>query len=183
MRLAVNEFGSFVYNRGERVLVKTGRETAEYSLRRIDEIILEARGTSVSTELLREAASRGIPVMITHQDSPAAFVESVLPGKRAETIISQVNARENGKAQKAPARMVAGKINGQWRVIRSLKKTGLTERSLTSKRENAFQTRSPPATRWRRKRNSRPNTGESWRLSAGQAGAPGAAQPTRSTRA
>lgn len=130
----VREFGTFVGKRGERLLLRaperTGAEPAppepgtrrrsapkreeEIPLFRVGEIVLPARGVTLSTDLVEEAAQRGIPIsFLGGGGQPFAMFSSPMLTATIETRRAQLRALDRREGATLAQAFVAGKLRNQ----------------------------------------------------------------------
>ena len=75
--VACTEFGTFLGRRSERLLVRTKKSgETEIPLFRIGEIVVPARGVSLSGEIIEAACERGIPARTHRRARRSASADS-----------------------------------------------------------------------------------------------------------
>ncbi len=129
-QLFVSGFGLFVGKKGERVVVKKGKETcAQVPLMRLQEIVLGSRGVSFSSDLVEELCARGIRIaMLTSSGRPFALVTSPLLTATVETRRAQFDAYRDERGAELARWVVAGKIHNQEKLLRYFAKSREGER-------------------------------------------------------
>jgi CRISP-associated protein Cas1 len=90
------------------------REVEEIPLFQVGEIILPARGATVSVELLAEAAERGISVsFLGRSGKPYALLSSPMLTATVSTRREQLRALDDERGAEVCRRVVAGKLRNQ----------------------------------------------------------------------
>jgi CRISPR-associated protein Cas1 len=138
--VVVREFGTFVGKRGERLLLRrpvkarapddppppepiaypppraraVAKDEEEIPLFRVGEIVLPARGVTISTDLIEEAAARGIPITFLGQGGqPYAMITSPMLTATIATRRAQLRAMDAVAGAELGRAFVAGKLRNQ----------------------------------------------------------------------
>jgi len=137
----VREYGTFLGKRGERLLLRRparastttaeadagtyppprarskraeARDEEEIPLFRVGELVLPARGVTVSTDLIEEAAARGIPItFVGAGGQPFAMITSPMLTATIATRRAQLRAMERPEGAALGRAFVAGKLRNQ----------------------------------------------------------------------
>ncbi|MBI4179011.1 CRISPR-associated endonuclease Cas1 [bacterium] len=113
--------GCHVGKRSERLVIrkKDGRAVWQIPMARLHEVILDARGLSITTDLLTALAERGIRTsIIAFNGKPVAEIASPLLTAVVETRKAQFEALKNGRGLRLAKAVVAGKIRNQQRLLK-----------------------------------------------------------------
>ncbi len=140
--LVVERPGSFVGKRSERVRVTLGGETlCERPLHGIEQLVIAAGGVSLSSDLVRACAERGIAITFL-SPSGAPFARLMAPGiigtvlTRREQLLAYGDARGVALAKG----FAAGKLGNQANLLRYMVKNRRADPELyEAVREAAFQ--------------------------------------------
>lgn len=130
--VVVRSHGTFVGKRGERLLLRgpglararAGSDAASQSppspeeeqipLFRVGEIVVPSRGVSISTDLIEEAVSRGIPVtFLGAGGQPFAMLTSPMLTATVETRRAQLRAMDGAIGASLCRAFVCGKLRNQ----------------------------------------------------------------------
>jgi CRISPR-associated protein Cas1 len=132
--IVVHDRGMYLGKRGERLLLRgpakaraapdpagppgrrerEQRDEEEIPLFRVGEIVLPARGVSLSTDLIEEAAMRGIPITFTGAGGqPYAMITSPMLTATIATRRAQLRAMERPEGAALCRAFVAGKLRNQ----------------------------------------------------------------------
>ena len=127
--VACTEFGTFLGRRSERLLVRRkGEEDSEIPLFRISEIVVPARGVSLSGEIIEAACEGGIPItFVTSTGRPFALLSSPMLTATLRTRRRQLTAYREALGGELCRLIVAGKLRNQ---------AGLSARSRDRLRQN-----------------------------------------------
>jgi CRISPR-associated protein Cas1 len=90
------------------------RTEEQIPLFRVGEIVLPSRGVSISTELIEEAVSRGIPLtFVSSTGQPYAMITSPMLTATVETRRAQLRAMDGERGGELCRAFVAGKLRNQ----------------------------------------------------------------------
>jgi CRISPR-associated protein Cas1 len=119
-QLLVSGFGLFVGKKGERVVIRKGKETCgQVPLLRLQEIVIGSKGVSISADLLEELCDRGIRVaFLSGSGRPYALLTSPLLTATVETRRAQLAAHDNERGAEIARWVVAGKLRNQEKLLR-----------------------------------------------------------------
>lgn len=113
--LIVDEFGSFVGKKSERLSVTCqGEKRVEAPLLHLETVLMNARGVSISVEAIAACAEAGIPIHIVDRRGSAvgSFYSSALTAT-VETRRAQLAARDNRMGLAFACAVARGKIQNQ----------------------------------------------------------------------
>lgn len=129
--IVVSGYGTFVGKRSERLLLrdsgsggrrKVGAEAGaasapaeqEIPLFRVGEILVPPRGVTISTDLVQEAVSRGIPItFLTSGGQPYAMLTSPMLTATTQTRRAQLRALDGDRGATLAKGLVAAKLRNQ----------------------------------------------------------------------
>ena len=129
-QLFVSGFGLFIGKKGERLVVKKGKETcAQLPLMRVQEVVVASRGVTFSSDLVEELCQRGIRLAcLTTSGRPFALLTSPLLTATVATRRAQFDAYEDSRGADICRWVVAGKIHNQEKLLRYFAKSREGER-------------------------------------------------------
>lgn len=128
--IVVSGYGTFVGKRSERLFLRSsggGRGKAggeggasgapaeqEIPLFRVGEILVPPRGVTLSTDLVQEAVSRGIPItFLGSGGQPYAMLTSPMLTATTQTRRAQLRALDNERGAKVARSLVVAKLRNQ----------------------------------------------------------------------
>jgi len=128
--IVVSGYGTFVGKRSERLLLRNAAaarkpkgdgEAApappleeEIPLFRVGEILVPPRGVTISSDLVEEAVSRGIPItFLSSNGQPYAMLTSPMLTATTQTRRAQLRALENEKGAQLVKKLVGAKLRNQ----------------------------------------------------------------------
>lgn len=113
--LIVEEFGSFIAKKSERLAVTChGEQRVEAPLLHLETVLVSARGVSLSTDAIAACAEAGIPIhIIDARGAPVAGMYSAGLGATIETRRAQLSARDDERGLAFAKASAAGKIQNQ----------------------------------------------------------------------
>jgi CRISPR-associated protein Cas1 len=119
-QLLVAGFGFFLGKKGERVVIRKGREVCgQVPLLRLQEIVIGAKGVSFSSDLLEQLCERGIRVaFLSGSGRPYALITSPLLTATVETRRAQLAAYDHERGAELARWVVAGKLRNQEKLLR-----------------------------------------------------------------
>jgi CRISPR-associated protein Cas1 len=122
--LIVEEFGSFVSKKSERLVVTCqGEKRVEAPLMHLETVLLAGRGVSVSSDAIAACAAQGIPLhIIDARGAPVSSLYSSGLAATIETRRAQLAARDDGRGLAVAKALAAGKIRNQATLLKYLAK-------------------------------------------------------------
>ena len=123
MRIIVSDFGAFIGKSGNRIIVKDSRGKSEFSLDKIDQILIECHGTCISNDLIRLLANRGIDVFFLSSDAVVATLTYSTPSYSSRIKRAQYENYKSEKAVVISKSLISSKIKNQLWVLKELKRT------------------------------------------------------------
>jgi CRISPR-associated protein Cas1 len=112
--ITCTEFGTFLGRRSERLLLRCKKQETEIPLFRIGEIVVPARGVSLSGELIEAACERGIPItFVTSTGRPFALLSSPMLTATVKTRRRQLAAYAEPLGAQLCRLVVGGKLRNQ----------------------------------------------------------------------
>lgn len=122
--LTVQDYGSFLGLKSERIQVRKGRETVqEVPFFQVEQVVLVGRGMSLSTDLLAECADRGIPLhILTPMGKPATMLVSAGLTGTVRTRREQLLAYADGRGVALGKAFASGKCLNQANVLKYMGK-------------------------------------------------------------
>lgn len=124
VNLAVDEFGTFLGLKSERVQVRKHKDIVqETPLFQVNQVLLFGRGISLSTDLLLECAERGIPVhVLTSVGKPALMMVSAGLTGTIKTRREQLLAYADGRGVVLAKAFALGKCLNQVNLLKYMAK-------------------------------------------------------------
>jgi CRISPR-associated protein Cas1 len=142
MELLVEQPGAFVGRRSERIRVSVKGETLdERPLYGLEGVLIAAGGVSLSSDLVRECAERGIPIHFLSR-SGTPYARLIAPGLTGtvRTRREQLLAGGDRRGVELAQAFAAGKLNNQANLLRYMVKNRRAEGDLFEDvREAAFR--------------------------------------------
>jgi len=122
--LIVDQFGVFVGKKSERLLVqKKGEVLAEVPLLNLEQVLIAAEGVSLSSDLIYECGTRGIPItFLTYGGEPYATVISADLAGTVATRREQLLAYRDERGVDLGKAFAAGKLANQVNLLRYVAK-------------------------------------------------------------
>jgi CRISPR-associated protein Cas1 len=140
--LVVDRRGAFVGKRSERVRVSVKGETiSEQPLYGLEQVLIASAGVTLSSDLVRECATRGIPITFLGW-SGAAYARLVAPGLTGtvRTRREQLLAYGDGRGVALAKAFAVGKLGNQANLLRYMVKNYRRDAELyDAVREAAFR--------------------------------------------
>lgn len=125
LSVIVDGYGFYLSKKSERLAVKksNGKVVWQFPLQNLSDIFIFKNGSSLSTDLIAEAAERGIALHIVDGSGhPVAQLETPNLTATIETKRIQLLALENDKARHLASSFTGGKILNQSRLLRYFSK-------------------------------------------------------------
>ncbi|WP_244372492.1 CRISPR-associated endonuclease Cas1 [Staphylothermus marinus] len=111
--LVVDDYGVFLRKKHGRIVVVSRGGREEFPVRRVREVIISGKA-GISTELLKLLADSGIDVLVTsYTGRPVALFVHARSGGSVRNRIEQYRSLEDGRACKAAAMIISGKLSNQ----------------------------------------------------------------------
>lgn len=122
--LIVEEFGSFVGKKSERVVVTCqGEKRAEAPLMHLETILINARGVTLSSDVIAACAESGIPIhIINSRGAPVSSLYSSALTATIETRRAQLIARGDERGVAFAKASATGKIRNQAALLKYMAK-------------------------------------------------------------
>ncbi len=121
LSVIVDGYGFFLAKKSERLAVRKsdGKTVWQFPLQNLSDIFILKNGSSISTDLIAEAAERGIAFHIVDMTGrPVAQLETPNLTATIETKRLQLLAAQDGKARHLAASFAGGKVLNQSRLLR-----------------------------------------------------------------
>jgi len=120
MQLLVDNFGTFLGKKSERVVVKEkGEQTAEIPLRQLEQITITGAGITISSDLVRECMESGIQInFLTNSGRPLAKVISPHITGTVATRREQILAYFDERGLNLAKAFIDGKLRNQASVLK-----------------------------------------------------------------
>ncbi len=117
--LTIYTFGTSLAKRSERLVIReSGAEPIEVPFFRISEIVLAQRGTSLSTDVIREACQRGIRILfLADAGRPYAVLSSPELQATVATRREQLRAFDDARGAAFAGAVVRAKIRNQRNLV------------------------------------------------------------------
>lgn len=122
MNIIIEGYGTFLAKKGKRIIIKQKNQQKEFAIYKIDSMIIDCRGISLSSNLIKELQNEKINILFIDRDKPIAFINYL--HKNPLLTKEQLHLTESQKSTIAKE-IILKKINGQLSVLKSLKKTSL----------------------------------------------------------
>jgi len=124
VNLVVDEFGSFLGLKSERIQVRKDREVVrEVPLFKLDQVLLLGRGISLSTDLAFECAERGIPIhVLTSLGKPVGMLVAAGLTGTVKTRREQLLAYADGRGVRLGKAFALGKCLNQVNLLKYMAK-------------------------------------------------------------
>lgn len=125
LSVLVDGYGFRLSKKSERLVVKKsdGSKVWEFALGEVSDIFVSANGSSISTDLIAEAAERGVAVHILERSGrPVAQMQSPTLAAAVETRRAQILAQTSQRGNALAAAFAAGKVLNQSRLLRYFSK-------------------------------------------------------------
>ncbi|MCW5934937.1 MAG: CRISPR-associated endonuclease Cas1 [Fimbriimonadia bacterium] len=118
--LIIEEYGLFVGKVSERVSVKKGKETvSEHPMMDLEQILIAARGVSLSSDLVAECAARGISItFLDYSGKPHSKLVSPALTATVKTRREQLMAYQDERGVEIAKRFAEGKTRNQINLLR-----------------------------------------------------------------
>ena len=132
VELVVDQRGAFVGRHSERVQVKLkGTVIEEQPLHGLEQVLIASAGVSLSSDLIRDCAERGIPISFLSW-SGTAYARLVAPGLvgTIRTRREQLLAHDDGRGVSLAKAFARGKLTNQANLLRYMVKNYRAERDL-----------------------------------------------------
>lgn len=134
MNVIVEGFGTFLSKKGQRLVVKQKNQKREFAIYKIDPLIIDCRGISFSSDLIKELQSEKINILFCDRDKPIAFINYL---DKNPLLTKELLLMPETKKTTFAKEIILKKLFGQMAVLKSLKKTGIL--SDLEKEESAFE--------------------------------------------
>ncbi|RIK37174.1 MAG: CRISPR-associated endonuclease Cas1 [Chloroflexi bacterium] len=122
--LIVDEYGSFIGKKSERLLVTCrGEKRVEAPLLHLETVLIAARGVSLSSDAIAACADNGIPIhVIDSRGAPVGSLYSSALAATIETRRAQLMARGDRRGVAFAKAIAAGKIRNQATLLKYMAK-------------------------------------------------------------
>lgn len=124
MQLVVDTFGCFLGKHSERLVVKQRAETVqEVPLFDLEQVLIIAGGISLSSDVIRECAERGIPLhFLSYTGNPYACLISPDLTGTVKTRREQLLAFTDGRGVLLAKAFISGKLSNQANLVKYMAK-------------------------------------------------------------
>ena len=123
--LIVEEYGSFIGKHSERLIVtdKDGNKKVQAPLMHLEAVLISNNGISLSADVVRECAERGIPIhFVSKSGTPYASMYSAGLGATVLTRRAQMEAFKDHRGLLLAITFVRGKIHNQVNLLKYVAK-------------------------------------------------------------
>ncbi|MEW6244904.1 MAG: CRISPR-associated endonuclease Cas1 [Bacillota bacterium] len=119
MHVTVDEYGTFLGKKSERLVIRVGKEVTEHALRKVSEITVVGSGISLSTDLVYECTERGIQLnFLSFDGKPYAKMTSPALSATVITRREQLLAYTDSRGVCIARACVEGKIRNQANLVK-----------------------------------------------------------------
>ncbi|MCX8190196.1 MAG: type II CRISPR-associated endonuclease Cas1 [Candidatus Diapherotrites archaeon] len=124
MNIVVDGFGTFLAKKGQRLVIKQKGLQKEFAIYKVDSVLIECRGTSISSNLVKELKDEEVNIIFCDKDKPIAFISYL---ERNPLLTKELLLMQDDNKAKVSKEIIMKKIFGQMHLLRGLKKTGLID--------------------------------------------------------
>jgi CRISPR-associated protein Cas1 len=122
--LIVDEFGSFIAKKSERLAVTCqGEKRVEAPLMHLETVLVTGRGISLSSDVVAACAEQGIPIhFLDRHGHPTGTLYSAALTATVQTRRAQLEARSDGRGLTFAKAIASGKIRNQANLLKYMAK-------------------------------------------------------------
>jgi CRISPR-associated protein Cas1 len=122
--LIVEEFGSFIAKKSERLVVTCkGEKRLEAPLMHLETMLVAGRGVSLSSDVVAACAEQGIPIhFLNSRGQPVGSLYSAALTATVQTRRAQLLAREDGRSVAFAKAIAEGKLRNQANLLKYMSK-------------------------------------------------------------
>ncbi|MEM4710155.1 MAG: CRISPR-associated endonuclease Cas1 [Candidatus Diapherotrites archaeon] len=122
MNISIEGFGTYLSKKGQRIVISQKNIKKEFAIYKIDALLIECRGISISSDLIKELQKEKINILFCDRDKPIAFINYL---EKNPLLTKELLLMSESKKILIIRELITKKINGQMEVLKSLKKTEL----------------------------------------------------------